>query len=128
MLPLSRPSDIGNTVSGGVPAWGQGQFNKSIACGLWFLTCVGVSGMHRFYLGDYCMAIACCLTEGFCCIGEFIDLCTLSSNVENLNAQIRNLAQSNAHGNQGPTVVVVQQAQPQPTQTATVSYPAAPSQ
>ena len=138
-ITISRPDDIGNTVSGGVPAWGQGQFNKSIACGLWFLTFVGVSGMHRFYLGDYCMAIACFLTGGFCCIGECIDLCSLSSKVENMNAQIRNLAQSNMGNRQGPTVVVVQQAQPQlqqmqPVQDfkdpapSNVSYPAAPSQ
>ncbi|KAH7818220.1 putative TM2 domain [Monocercomonoides exilis] len=81
---------ISNTVSGGIPAWGKGQFDSSFTLYAWFACLLGFSGMHRVYLGDFVMGAIYCLTTGLCGIGQLIDLCMLAQMVDDRNTEIMN--------------------------------------
>ncbi|KAK2943820.1 hypothetical protein BLNAU_21258 [Blattamonas nauphoetae] len=85
---ISWSENVSPTLSGGVPAWGEGEFNSTLAYGLCALSLVLVSGLHRIYLGDICCGVLYCLTSGWCCIGDCIDLCNLSSMVSSRNEEI----------------------------------------
>ncbi|KAH7831112.1 uncharacterized protein MONOS_7313 [Monocercomonoides exilis] len=104
---------IAHTVSGGVPAWGKGQFESTMAYLAWFAACFGFSGMQRIYLGDMVMGVLYCLTGGFCGIGQWIDLCLLSGMIDDKNGEIMNAVRSKmvAQSNVQPQVVV-QMGQP----------------
>ncbi|KAA6379941.1 MAG: hypothetical protein EZS28_024533 [Streblomastix strix] len=82
-------NNIRNTFENGIPAYGNGQFTVSKALLAWFLCCFGCSGMQRVYVGDICLGIAFCLTNGFCGWGQLIDLFLIQSVVEDQNAEIR---------------------------------------
>lgn len=58
--------------------------SKLLAYILWFF--FGLLGIHKFYLGKVGMGIFYLLTGGFFTIGWFIDLFTLSSQVDSYNA------------------------------------------
>lgn len=58
--------------------------SKFIAYLLWFF--LGLFGVHRFYLGKVGSGILYLLTGGLFGIGWFIDLFTLSSQVDSYNA------------------------------------------
>lgn len=58
--------------------------SKFVAYLLWFF--FGLLGIHRFYLGKVGSGILYLLTGGLLGIGWFIDLFTLSSQVDSYNA------------------------------------------
>lgn len=58
--------------------------SKFVAYLLWFF--FGILGIHRFYLGKVGTGILYLLTGGLLGIGWFIDLFTLSSQVDSYNA------------------------------------------
>lgn len=58
--------------------------SKFVAYLLWFF--FGLLGIHRFYLGKVGTGILYLLTGGLLGIGWFIDLFTLSSQVDSYNA------------------------------------------
>ncbi|KAH7826097.1 uncharacterized protein MONOS_14857 [Monocercomonoides exilis] len=109
---INWSSSISTSVSGGVPAWGQGQFESSIAYLAWFASFFGFAGMQRIYLGDIIMGVLCCLTGGFCCIGQCVDLCTIGSMVESRNAEILNSVREKMKVCSQAPQTVIQVAQP----------------
>ncbi|KAK2954980.1 hypothetical protein BLNAU_10120 [Blattamonas nauphoetae] len=126
-MDVKWPDNIGTTVSDGIPAWGNGQFSKNMACGLAALTLIGLDGIHRFYLGDICCGICLFFTLGGCCIGQLIDCCRMGSMVKERNKKIKSAVKdkirkrsANAQGQPG-MVVIIQQPQPYPP---TQVYPA----
>lgn len=58
--------------------------SKFVAYLLWFF--LGLLGVHKFYLGKIGMGIVYLFTGGFFTIGWFIDLFTLSTQVDAYNA------------------------------------------
>ena len=130
-----RSNDINNTVQSGIPAWGSGQFNPTLAWLGWAACFLGFSGVHRIYLGDICMGIVYCLTGGLCLIGQVIDCCSLSTTVNSKNQEIRNAVQQKADALASqPTVVIstpqslVAPGQPQYYQPPPQIYSSQPAQ
>jgi TM2 domain-containing membrane protein YozV len=61
--------------------------SKGIAYLLWLLSLLGFCGLYRFYLRKYVTGAIWLLTMGVFGIGAFIDLFTLSGQVERVNTQ-----------------------------------------
>ncbi|KAA6377835.1 MAG: hypothetical protein EZS28_026637 [Streblomastix strix] len=85
---------IRNTMSDGVPGRGLGQLNTSSARTWGIVGCLfGFQGLQRYYIGERCMCCLCCLTEGFCFVGQIFDLCCLiPRQVKKINEDIRSVA------------------------------------
>ncbi|KAK2946978.1 hypothetical protein BLNAU_18064 [Blattamonas nauphoetae] len=119
-MDVKWPDNIGSTVSGGIPAWGNGQFSKNMACGLAALTLVGLDGLHRFYLGDICCGLCLFFSLGGCCIGQLIDCCRMGSTVKERNKKIKSTVKEKIRSRTAATqgqpgmVAYVQQPQPYP--------------
>ena len=79
-----------------IPGWGHGSFSYNTAFCWWLCCFLGFSGFQRFYLGDRVCCVLYCLTEGWCCIGQLVDLCLLRAKVHDLNQDIRRKVQSRA--------------------------------
>ncbi|KAK2947755.1 hypothetical protein BLNAU_17274 [Blattamonas nauphoetae] len=62
---ISWSENVAPTLSGGVPAWGEGEFNSTLAYGLCALSLVLVSGLHRIYLGDICCGVLYCQPQSY---------------------------------------------------------------
>ena len=60
-------------------------YSTGIAYLLWFLSCFGIFGFHRLYLGKVPSAILWMLTGGFFGIGTIYDFITLPSQVREAN-------------------------------------------
>ncbi|KAK2946975.1 hypothetical protein BLNAU_18061 [Blattamonas nauphoetae] len=100
-------SDVRSTMTQGVPAWGQGKFSSALAYGLCLFSCLGISGLHRIYMGDLMCGITWCLTGGWCGIGDLIDLCYIPSRINAMNAEINRKSKKRA------AIIAEQQAQQQ---------------
>ncbi|KAA6398476.1 MAG: hypothetical protein EZS28_006001 [Streblomastix strix] len=62
------------------------------------LGCVfGVQGCQRWYVGDKCCCVLCCLTEGIGGIGQIIDMCCLISGRVNEVNNIRQAAHKSSN-------------------------------
>jgi TM2 domain-containing membrane protein YozV len=62
--------------------------DKSIAYMLWAACFVGVCGLQRLYLGKIGTGLLYLFTFGLCGVGQFIDLFTLPSMVEDANNRL----------------------------------------
>ena len=77
-------------------------YSIGIAYLLWFLSCFGLFGFHRFYLGKIPTGILWMFTGGGFLIGTIYDFFTLSSQVREANirdALFRQNRRSRVHGN-----------------------------
>ena len=59
--------------------------NHLIAYLMWGLGFVGISGMHRLYLGQYGRGVALILTFGGCGVWQLIDVATINERIALLN-------------------------------------------
>ena len=59
--------------------------NHLIAYLMWGLGIVGISGMHRLYLGQYGRGVALILTFGGCGVWQLIDVATINERIALLN-------------------------------------------
>lgn len=80
--------DAAYTVRRGIPAYGEGKFDKCPVWGCFCLCLLNINGMHRCYMGDWCCGLCCFLTNGFLCLGNVCDLFNLNSMIENHNDDI----------------------------------------
>lgn len=61
--------------------------NHLIAYLMWGLGFVGISGMHRLYLGQYGRGIALIMTFGGCGVWQLIDVATINERIAVLNGE-----------------------------------------
>lgn len=96
--------------------------DKGTAYILWAGCLFGLCGLHRFYLGKVGTGVIWLLTFGLLGIGQFIDLFTLSGQVDTTNVQDRVLQAPQAP--QVSQVVNIQTGNPEPTSTPRRQLPA----
>jgi predicted transcriptional regulator len=78
-------------------------YSTFIAYLLWFLSCFGIFGFHRFYLGKTATAILWFFTGGGFLVGTIYDFFTLPDQVKEANFRKALFNKNNVHNNErGP--------------------------
>jgi hypothetical protein len=88
------------------------RYNIGIAYFLWLVSCCGMLGFHRFYLGKVGTGVLWMCTGGLCGIGSLYDAVTLTKQVQDAN--IRYEVEARVKGELGYQGQYATAAKPQP--------------